>query len=57
VVPRLLRIAPAFAGAGVALSRDTLSKPAMEAAQRAWPGLVDGDNHGLFLPERYRRWK
>jgi hypothetical protein len=38
----------------VALSRDTLSEPGMEAAPRAWPGLTD--HHGLFLPDGDIAW-
>jgi hypothetical protein len=55
-LPRLLKIAKSFAKCEVQLALDTMSEEAMATLKKAWPTLIDADNHDLFLPTRYQAY-
>ena len=55
-LPRLLKLAKAYPQCEVRLALDTLSEEGMATLHKAWPGLIDDDNHDLFLPTRYQAW-
>jgi hypothetical protein len=55
-LPRLLKLAKAYPQCEVRLALDTLSEEGLATLHKAWPGLIDDDNHDLFLPSRYQAW-
>jgi len=55
-LPRLLKIAKSFTKCEVHLALDTMSEEAMATLKKAWPTLIDDDNHDLFLPTRYQAY-